>query len=94
MSTMEMPERIWVSQMEAETLTRPWPDKAPIVHEYIPASRLSALAERVERAEALLKECEDMLEEYADLGLLETKEVVLMHRISPFLHDGTKGEGE
>ena len=67
--------------------------------EFSPASRLSALAERVERAEALLKETtvyvQSALERCGVKGC-DTCDGTrdLLSRISSFLHDGTKGEGK
>ena len=96
----QMPEHIWVLLREVEGLVA-WPYNPDMDNEkpteYVPASRLSALAERVERATELLKDAQVAVIGMAALlwGMpLEAKTVTLAERISSFLHDGTKGEGK
>lgn len=55
-------------------------------------AEVSALAERVERAEALLKEAQTLLNDAVKNGCLILGRCELDSRISSFLHDGTKGE--
>jgi len=87
----QMPERLWIVKIPQfgadradapQTRLETCDEMTYGAVEYRPASRVSALAERVERAQSLLISAELAIPDY---------QVRLRNEIHSFLHDGTKG---